>query len=267
MKYPHFYGPLQYLHPENDMHLRTDYLIAELDRNTLEITLIKKVNTSKLDNPRNCTFIGLEDGRLFRWNGKLYLCGVRRDIDDKGTGRMELSEIEEQETEFLEVSRHSIPTVNRIESYCEKNWVPILESPFQFVKWTNPVEIVKYDMEKDETTTTLLGSGPKLQADMRGGSQIIPYKEYSLGIFHETFLHNSKAGNKNATYRHRIVLFDKDWNIVKRSELFSFMDAEVEFCCGLVHIDNYFLLSFGFQDNASFILKMSETELLERLGL
>ena len=36
-------------------------------------------------------FIGLEDGRLLKWNDKYYLTGVRRDTTTNGQGRMELS--------------------------------------------------------------------------------------------------------------------------------------------------------------------------------
>jgi FkbM family methyltransferase len=34
------------------------------------------------------------------------------------------------------------------------------------------------------------------------------------------------------------------------------MDGEIEFCCGLAEYNNELLISFGFQDNAAFILRM-----------
>ena len=39
-------------------------------------------------------FVGLEDSRIFRWEGDLYISGVRRDTTENGQGRMELSKIE-----------------------------------------------------------------------------------------------------------------------------------------------------------------------------
>ena len=40
------------------------------------------------------------------------------------------------------------------------------------------------------------------------------------------------------------------------TETFKFMDTQIEFCCGLAMKDGNFLISFGYQDNAAFVLKM-----------
>ena len=261
LKFPHTYGPLQYLHPENYPHLTTDNLIAELDKDTLEILSIHKVDTSAFDKPSNAMFLGLEDARLFRWNDKLYGCGVRRDVDPSA-GRMELSELD---ASYKEVSRTQLPTVGNIPSYVEKNWIPVLDEPGVFVKWMNPVEIVKFSDGKTETIH--LGKTADMPFDFRGGSQVITHGDYRLAVVHETHRHNSPAGNKNATYRHRIVAFDKTWNIIKYSELFNFMEGEIEFCCGLVFLNGNFLLSFGFQDNAAYVLRVPEQFLLDKVGL
>jgi hypothetical protein len=77
-------------------------------------------------------------------------------------------------------------------------------------------------------------------------------------VVHETSLYNSEAGRKDGTYRHRFIVWDKNWNIVKISPLFSFMEGKIEFCCGLTPYKNDFLLTFGFQDNAAYILKVSQ---------
>ena len=50
-------------------------------------------------------FVGLEDSRIFRWEGDLYISGVRRDTTENGQGRMELSKIEVTEDAVKEVSR------------------------------------------------------------------------------------------------------------------------------------------------------------------
>jgi hypothetical protein len=39
---------------------------------------------------------------------------------------------------------------------------------------------------------------------------------------------------------------------------FSFMEAKIEFCCGMTVYENDFLLTFGFQDNASYLLKVPQ---------
>jgi predicted GH43/DUF377 family glycosyl hydrolase len=70
-KFEHEWGPLVYLHPENDMTLTTTNWYGELD-NDLNILFSKKVNTLMLDVTPLWEFVGLEDVRIVKWNNKLY---------------------------------------------------------------------------------------------------------------------------------------------------------------------------------------------------
>ena len=140
-KFEHHWGPLVYIHPENDLHLRTWNYMCELDEN-MRLKWHTHIDTSKHPDKELWEFVGLEDARIFRWEGKLYTCGVRRDLDTIGTGRMELCEVEINNGEVKELSQHRIPTPNN-NGYCEKNWMPILDMPYHFVKWTNGTEVVK----------------------------------------------------------------------------------------------------------------------------
>ena len=91
--FQHQWGPLTYIHPENDSHLRTVNYYLEFDED-LNLLRYDKIDTSKFDTYEpQWDFVGLEDARIFKWNEKLYTSGVRRDLDTIGTGRMELCEI------------------------------------------------------------------------------------------------------------------------------------------------------------------------------
>ena len=256
-KYEHQYGPLVYLNPENDITLTTTNYICELN-DELDITHYTKVDTSVHDQKPLWEFVGLEDARLFKWDGKVYLSGVRRDTTTNGQGRMELSELEFTDTEVKEIDRFRIPAPGKDNSYCEKNWMPILDLPYHYVKWTNPTEVVKVDPEAKTCETVHLGEWKEMPKDLRGGSQVISFKDGYLTINHETDLYKSEAGRKDATYRHRFTYWDKDWNIVKFSKLFSFMDAKIEFACGMAKFKDDYLITFGFQDNAAYILRVTE---------
>ena len=248
------WGPLAYLNPENDIHLRTTNWLCELN-DDLTIKNWNKVDTSKLDVEPVWEFIGLEDGRLVRWNDKLYLCGVRRDTKTNGEGRMELSELKKHK----EIKRSRIEPPNDPNSYCEKNWMPVIDMPYHFVKWTNPTEVVKVNPETNTSETVVLKEGVGEFQNLRGGSQIIPYGDDRICIIHEVDLWKNKLEQKDAKYTHRLVIWDKDWNIKHISEPFSFMGGEIEFCCGLAEYQDNLLITFGFQDNAAYILKMPIT--------
>lgn len=258
-KFEHHWGPLVYIHPENDWRLRTWNYMCEMDEN-MKIKRYNRIDTSKFPDKELWEFVGLEDARIVRWNEKLYICGVRRDLDEIGTGRMELSEIEITEDGVKELKQYRIPTPGDDSSYCEKNWMPILDMPFHFIKWTNGTEVVKYDIETGKTTQVHIKEWKDLGCiDLRGGSQVLPLKnQYRFCLNHETYLFQSEQGRKDGTYRHRFVVWDEDWNIVKVSEQFSFLSAEIEFAVGMCEYKNDYLITFGFQDNAAYLLKVPQ---------
>ena len=257
-KYENQWGPLVYIHPENDMHLRTWNYLCELDEN-MRIKSYHKIDTTYFPDKELWEFVGLEDCRIVRWDEKLYVSGVRRDLDAIGTGRMELSEIELTDTYAKEISQFRIPTPVDKDSYCEKNWMPIIDLPYHYVKWTNGTEVVKVNPKNQSCEQVILRNWQDLGCgDLRGGSQVIPFGDYRICIVHETFLYNSEAGRKDGTYRHRFVVWDKNWNIVKLSPQFSFMGAKIEFCCGLTHYQDDFLITTGVQDNAAYLIRISQ---------
>lgn len=254
-QFEHMWGPLSYIHPENDMHLRTTNFIVELDDN-LDVIHYSKIDTSRFDTYKpQWDFVGLEDCRLIEWENKVYVCGVRRDLDNKGTGRMELSELEFDDFIVREVSRYRIPGPPPDNEYCMKNCTPIEGNPFHLLKWTNPTAIMKFYPEGKDTEVFEKNSYIPMKNDMRGGSQVIKYKDGYLTLIHETDLYKSEQGNKNATYRHRFVYWDKDFKNQKFSKIFSFLNMKIEFCCGLAQYHDDFLITFGAQDNAAYILR------------
>jgi hypothetical protein len=267
--YEHVWGPLVYIHPEDNLVLATKNYLCILN-DELNIDWYKLVDTSKFDTKPIWDFHGLEDARLVRWDGKLYMTGVRRDCNTIGSGRMELSEIEMSNDYVKEVSRTRIPLVGEpgeICSYCEKNWMPIINKPFHYVKWGNPTEVVKYDFETDRTIQVSHTNIHNIAHDLRGGSQVIPYKDGYLGLHHITYLTKVAAGRRDGMYRHQFTYWDKDWNPIKRSPVFSFLTGKVEFTCGLAEYGDSFLITFGFMDNAAYILKTPKKVLEEFLDV
>jgi hypothetical protein len=137
--------------------------------------------------------------------------------------------------------------------------MPILDMPFHFVKWTNGTEIVRYNIDTGTTDQVLVTNWKNFGTiDLRGGSQIIPFGEYRMCLTHETHLSKSPAGRKDGLYRNRFVVWDKDWNIVTVSRQFSFMNAEIEFAVGICEYGDDYLMTFGFQDNAAYLLRANK---------
>lgn len=249
------WGPLSYLHPEKDIRLATENYVCRLNKN-LEMTDYAKVEMLQLHTPI-WEFHGLEDARLVQWDGQYYLVGVRRDTTNNGEGRMEYSwvDIDKDEWSIKETKRTRIPAPEPNTSYCEKNWVPVVDKPFYFIKWTMPTELVIANPVTPECTQVAVRETPPPPKDQRGSSHVIKWGSMYISITHEVDLFKNYLKQKDAIYRHRLCLWDEQFNFVGLSQPFSFLDARVEFCVGAAILDGDLLISWGFQDNAAFVLR------------
>ena len=259
------WGCLAYLNPEDDIVLRTGNYLCKLNPDTLEVETHIKIDTSKHDVKPVWTFIGLEDVRVFRWDSQLYVSGVRRDTKPDGEGRMELCEIDWTEDKCVERTRDRIEVDPH--TYLEKNWMPILDMPFHYVRWCNPLQITEVD-PKTGTCKNVHEKHYNLELpwELRGGSQVIPWKNGSrICVTHEVDFYHNPGYHKDAHYYHRFVIWDKNWNLEAVSKPFKFMAAKIEFACGLALKDDNFIITYGYQDNAAYALKMP-IKLLDNLN-
>ena len=269
-RFPSRWGPLTYLHPEKDQRLVTENYLVRLNKD-FEIINHAKVEMLNLHEPI-WEFVGLEDGRVVQWLGKYYLIGVRRDTTTNGQGRMEYTEIEIDKDNWIvkEVNRKRIPTPGANDSYCEKNWFPILDLPFTFIKWSCPTEVVYSHPLIDDTSQIALRTCEIPPADQRGSSQLLRWGNMYIAITHEVNLFKNYLKQKDAIYRHRLLIWDQEFNLAGMSKPFSFLDFNIEFCVGAAIYEGDLLLSFSAQDNTAFILRVPklvvEDLILEALG-
>ena len=272
------WGILSYLNPEDDIKLRTYNYFCKLDPDTLEILSSTEIDTSKKDIEPVWEFIGLEDVRLFRWEGQLYASGVRRDVKENGEGRIELCKLDTKDNKVLEVTRDRVEVTPH--THLEKNWMPILDMPFHFVRWCNPLEIIKVNPKNKFIKKVTKGRIDVIDSEvvhrddtplnlplgLRGSSQVIPFGDNGdrICVTHETHFYYHQNKKKDAQYYHRFVIWDKNWKVKRVSEQFKFMDAMIEFACGLIIKDGNFIITYGYQDNAAYALKMP-IKLLDKL--
>ena len=260
------WGPLSYLHPEKDQRLVTTNYLGRLDKdyNLINFT---KVDYSKLDVPPIWEFVGEEDVRITQWDGNYYLIGVRRDTTPNGQGRMEYSKIELDKDNWTakEVQRVRIPPPVDVTSYCEKNWMPILDKPYHFVKWAMPTEVVKANPDKSECEQVLVKETPSISPDQRGGTNVIAWGNYYIAFTHEVKLWKNYLNQKDSIYRHRMIVWDKEFNFIGITSSFSFLDTPIEFCVGAAIIKKNLVLTFGVQDNCAFVLEVPKKVINEMI--
>lgn len=251
------WGPLLYANrPEDGRWLKTRNFITTIDDN-LNITNYTPIDTSRLDKKPIWEFVGLEDMRLVRWNNKLYGIGVRRDDNTTGVGRMEMSMINE---DGKELGRAKID--HKSFDYCEKNWVPVLDEPYTFVRFSYPTCIVKTNdkgiVQSIKEYPIPEGITPRHDMQLRGSSQVFKWKNYRIGLFHTCNLYIDDMNKKYARYCYHFIVWDMNWNLVKISRLFCFNNWMVEFSNGMCYKDGKFYFSFAMQDNMAFLMKVDE---------
>ncbi len=253
-KYQSRWGPLTYVHPEDDHRLVTENFLGVWGENPK----FKKISM-KLDTKSIWSFVGLEDARLVNWKKKIYVTGVRRDTTKNGQGRMELSEIVDLSSNPKEVSRVRIEHPTDPTRYCEKNWMPVKDKPFHYIMDANPTRLVKVNPKTGACKIVHEGDKLEIDGDMRGSSQVMKYKGGFFTVVHDTNWWRFQGRceeNKDAIYSHRLIKWDKDFNIQKISKPFSFMNGQIEFCCGMDRLGDSFYITFGFEDNSAHMLEV-----------
>jgi len=108
--------------------------------------------------------------------------------------------------------------------------MPIIDQPYTYVKWSNPTEVVQYNLNDKTTTAIYLDDGSNFVwnlPDLRGSSHVLPYKDYYFALIHTVDLQRTNLGQKDGSYQHRFVVWDRNWKIIKVTEQFSFMRADI----------------------------------------
>lgn len=253
----------------NRGYLGTVNFIAELDPSTLMHGSVYRVQTDRFDTEPKWTFRGLEDARLVLWDGRPSLCGVRRDVQADGQGRMELSGIAKEGAFIRETSRTRIPMPPALEnSYCEKNWMPVSDRPDTWIRWvkSGSVCVAAYDRDRDRTTFThIKGAEFDTDQEIRGGSQLVRYGGSYWAFVHTCrfTLLNRETRSRRGVYRHRLARFSLDLSLEWISPEFSFSpDFTVEFCCGLAVSGDTAYVSYSEDDSVPVVVRFDARLLL-----
>ena len=255
-KFPSPWGPVNYARPDNLPRLDTKNFLGDLN-DDLDISQYSVVDTTELDIDPIWEFTGLEDARIVRWDGDLFLCGGRRDILPNGDGKIELSKVIKTSNGVKEIQRNRINSPGTEYSYLEKNWMPINDTPFNFIRWPNPIEIVEVDLESNTSKTVFNADVTiDLPREIRGSSSVVSIGDNYVYITHETDFWNNRNKKRNVQYYHRFWIVDKNWNVIKVSDTFKFMEAGIEFCAGMCKSNDSLLITFGFVDNSAYVLDL-----------
>jgi hypothetical protein len=209
-----------------------------IDENKLIMPpLLKEI--SKNINKYNKNIIGIEDVKIFNFDGIIKIIGTSQ--DKIGNIKGVIGEYNYDNNEIINFKYINV-TFNR--KIIEKNWV-------YFKNFNNELKIIYkwYPLQicDIKNNNLILIRQVNMSIDflnVRGSSCGISFNNEIWFICHI---------NDDKNYFHLFVVFDIYMNLKKYSNKFKFQNYRIEFCLGLEIIDNKLIICYSLNDSTSII--------------
>lgn len=225
---------------------RTKNFLVELDQQFNIISQKEIVENLNRTRYPGFNVQGLEDCRLFEWNGSDWFSCTTADtqMGNRQISLCKLSDNGRVET----LTPLEGPDPNR----CEKNWLPFIkDGELLMVYSSSPFTLYKPDIKTGKHETVLQYDPPNDFSQFRGSCSPIPFDHGYLMLVHEvTYLQDY-----NRCYYHRLLFLNKDFQALKASAPFVFSHFGVEFCLGMTldHSEKELIFSVGIEDNEAYL--------------
>lgn len=239
-------------HPIDDDHpVTTENVLVALDENLDLIDAGHRLNPRADDIPLyRCLAHGYEDGRLFCFQGALWLSTQALQHSNDGLCRIHL----------LKTDLAGGATVIQVRGprdgmRHEKNWMPFVhDGALHYVYLCDPLTILRVDAGTGRCTQVSALRPPICCEDFRGGSQGIPFDDGYLFVVHQV----AEKDNRRH-YLHRFVAIDPDLIMTAVSDAFCLNSPAIEFVAGLTAdaSGESLVLSWGCNDERALLARIS----------
>jgi glycosyltransferase involved in cell wall biosynthesis len=194
---------------------------------------------------------GLEDSRLFEWQGGLCTVSTVRELNPNGWSEMVLAPL--SALDYGSGWKVILPKKRQH----EKNWMPWVDrtDDLRFVYRLG----VMVDVNGEVITQHDCGLDV---GHVCGGTQVVDIDDITaLAIVHEARM---IPGRSARYYQHRFVKFRPDGVVASISLPFVFFNKQIEFAAGLVYLPEKgeLLVSFGVRDEEAWLATMDLHEVL-----
>ncbi|MDE3012201.1 MAG: hypothetical protein KGI67_15055 [Pseudomonadota bacterium] len=216
---------------------------------------------------------GLEDGRLFEWQGQPWMLfsGLARTGGDCRNTML----VARLEGERL-VDALPLPSPHGRSR--EKNWMPcVSEGALHLVYSVEPLEVLRVAGERLAPVHRVAPATPSPAAWLSGSSQLLPWQDGFLAVVHRR---RPRAGLqrlwmkhvqrdpdyavRKVRFTHQLLAFNHDFTLRARSPEFTFETDGVEFCAGIVLQGERIVFSYGVLDRAA-VLRAFDIRLVDQL--
>lgn len=226
----------------NIIRTRNDFLLfPDPDRATP--STVRPIEESDAVEDPSLLVRGSEDLRLFRWRGGWWAVAAVRDRNP--TMRAEVCLLE-----LANVCRRHMLRFHP--EHHQKNWVPLVRGDELLLVYSaDPTTILQVNPDTYEVTVIKETVPEVFLENLRGSSQAVPFNLLSgpgyLYVAHEAFVRGGRR------YTHRLVWLDEALRIRHVSAPFFFQKSAIEFCAGLVVLEDKVIMSFGSEDRSAWL--------------
>lgn len=248
VNYVHIKGNYYSLH--EDGVIRTKNLFFYYNNDEVSSQIILKTDKPK----RYSNILGLEDIRLFKWNGRVcFLCST---MDNHHKTYMNIS--------YGEIENNSVNKLVHLDlgnERCEKNWLPLVyQNKLLIIYSFDPYLIYEY---KDNKLELFLKNESKFDLkNLRGSCPPIEFGNGYLCVGHVVhYLKDTRS------YLHRFVYLDEELKISKVSHQFYFENNDrIEYAIGLTKEKdtNEIIIGVGLNDCVS-MLYYVESDVINKM--
>lgn len=208
---------------------------------------------------------GLEDGRLFAWNQKIWAIFTGLKNAESGyINTMIVGEISHNRLINVKVlkSPHQMTR--------EKNWMPwVVGGKLFFVYALAPLEI--YELVGDALVCLCQRDSEVIRKSyISGSSQVIKWDDGYLAITHtrhsigilkkfwmKYLLRDPKYKLKKTYFLHQFIVFNNEFEVTRFSKDFFFEELGIEFCAGIALDQDDLVISYGVKDCQAKLIKIS----------
>jgi hypothetical protein len=233
--------------------INENWLVSYTDDFRVRTQTIIDIDHSVIDSETRNTYLpnGIADYRIFRRLGEYYLLGYGTNIRDH-LDTMILGCLQGDRVTRI----HLIKSPKNAD--VEKNWMPVeSDGELSVIYSVNPFELMS--IEDGKPSSRYIKPRNRSIAEYRGSSQAIRYNAGFLCVVHRNMIVRWRR-----IYLHRLVFFDKNWDITRTSKEFFIEKKGAEFCAGLANKGDRYVISYGLRNIHARMVEMSAS-LVERL--
>lgn len=193
---------------------------------------------------------GIEDYRLFRWQGALWVIGSCRNASTDRNVMM-MARLEGH------VLVDAVFMPSPLAAPIEKNWAPlVVDGDLHFLYSHDPLRVMRY--RKGGLEEVFCRPAPEL-ARCSGGSCAMPLPNGGWrSVIHR---YQQVRDVRWRVYEHLIADYAEDFSLRRVSRPFRFQFDGVEFCAGLSIEEQSIVLSYGVLDNQALLLRLSHDQI------